>query len=147
VAEVGGFAEWLLNVDIAYRWGRGLGGRWRISASSPSVALEPPAFRAYADHHGDSEYADTRAEVLVDTQKRCTVIMRSETLWLRRHRRLNADSVVLLDHVQVEHVFRDGQLVSNAPMPEARIDDSHLAMTSRPLYRPRRRLARTERVP
>ncbi len=125
-------AEWLPNAGIAYRWEPRLGGRRPTSAHSPNVALEQPGFRAYADYMSSTEYAEAEADLLVDVERRCTVIMCAESLWWRCHRRLIADSVALLDHVPVEHLFHDGRIVPHTPMPVARVDGDHLVYTSRP---------------
>ncbi len=118
--------DWLPSAGIAYRWEPRLGGRRRMSPTSVNVALEHPAFRGYADHMATPEFAAARADLLADTQERCTVIMCAESVWWRCHRRLIADAVVLLDRAPVAHLFHDGRLASHAPLPVARIEENHL---------------------
>ena len=118
--------EWLPAAGIDYRWEPRLGGRRRTSPGSVNIALEHPAFRGYADYMTTPEFAEARAELVVDDQERRTVIMCAESVWWRCHRRLIADSVVLLEQRPVAHLFHDGRLVPHTPMPVARVDGNHL---------------------
>ena len=88
---------------IAYRWLPALGGRRRPDPASPNVGWRHPAFRAYADHVATEEFAEGLFELLVLAQGLRTVILCSEILWWRCHRRLVADVLVAMG-VPVVHL-------------------------------------------
>jgi uncharacterized protein (DUF488 family) len=117
---------WLPDAGIAYRWEPRLGGRRRTSATSANLRLEHPAFRGYADYMATPEFTEARAALVADALDRRTVIMCAESVWWRCHRRLIADSVLLLDGMPVAHLFHDGRVVPHSPFAVARIEDDHL---------------------
>lgn len=112
--------RWLPEAGVAYRWERRLGGRRRAQEASPHVALRHPAFRAYADHMAGDEFATALDGVLAEAAERRTVVMCSETLWWRCHRRLLADAAVLTRGVTVRHLGHDGRLAPHAVTEGAR---------------------------
>lgn len=115
---------WLPEAGIGYRWLEALGGRRRPTPGSPNIGLRNEQFRAYADHMASPEFA-TGIDELLDLAtggEGDTVVMCSESVWWRCHRRLLADHLVLVEEVLVAHLFHDGRLTPHAPTPEARLD-------------------------
>jgi uncharacterized protein (DUF488 family) len=55
-----------------------------------------------------------------------TLVMCSESLWWRCHRRLISDVAVLLDRVEVQHLGHDGRLAPHPPSAGARVTDAGL---------------------
>lgn len=88
---------------LAYRWIPALGGRRRPDADSPHTGWRHPAFRAYADHVHDEEFAEGLCELLTLASGLRTAIMCAEVLWWRCHRRLIADVLVTLGY-DVVHI-------------------------------------------
>ncbi|MEO9170682.1 MAG: DUF488 domain-containing protein [Candidatus Baltobacteraceae bacterium] len=89
---------------IAYRNAVDLGGRRRANANSENTGLRNEAFRAYADYMETPEFASAFETLVNDAETERTVIMCSETVWWRCHRRLIADAAVLLKNRAVEHI-------------------------------------------
>lgn len=117
---------WLGADGIDYSWERRLGGRRRLDAESIDTALTHPAFRAYAAHMRTDEFAAGLAAVIADATERPTVIMCSESVWWRCHRRMVADAAVLLRGVPVAHLMHDGRLHPHPPWDVARVEGDHL---------------------
>ncbi len=111
---------WLAAGGVDYRWMQGLGGRRRVRAESPNVALRNLQFRAYADHMSSSEFASAVAELLDVAGVSPSAVMCSESVWWRCHRRLLADHLVLVEGVDVAHVFHDGRIAAHPITPGAR---------------------------
>jgi uncharacterized protein (DUF488 family) len=122
----GTLERWLTGAGIAYRWEERLGGRRDVRPGSPHTALRDEGIRAYADHLGSEVFAAALAEVLAAARSRVTALMCAESSWRRCHRRLIADRLVLLDHVEVLHLDHDGGLEPHAPSPEVRLVDARL---------------------
>jgi uncharacterized protein (DUF488 family) len=119
-------ARWLPAAGVAYRWEPALGGRRTVDAEA--AALDPwwqvEAFRAYAAHTRSPEFRTAMAGLLGDagtTGPGRTVVMCSETVWWRCHRRLVADVAVLLHGVPVQHLGHDGGLTEHRPSAGARV--------------------------
>ena len=111
---------WLAADGVDYRWMEGLGGRRRVRAESSHVALRNLQFRAYADHMSSSEFA-AAVDGLLDVAARSpSAVMCSESVWWRCHRRLLADHLVLVEGVEVVHVFHDGRIAAHPVTPGAR---------------------------
>jgi uncharacterized protein (DUF488 family) len=117
---------WLPASGIVYGWEPRLGGRRKGRPDSRNTALTHPAFRAYADHMAEPEFAAALRELLDAAAARPTTVMCSESVWWRCHRRLLADAAVLLDGTEVVHLFHDGRRAPHRPTAEARIEDGHL---------------------
>jgi uncharacterized protein (DUF488 family) len=113
--------QWVPEAGFDYRWIRELGGRRRPSPDSRHSALRHDAFRAYADHMETPEFKTHLAGALEVAADRRTVIMCSESVWWRCHRRLVADAATLLHGACVEHLFHDGRLQPHPVMAEARV--------------------------
>ncbi|KGM00448.1 DUF488 family protein [Cellulomonas cellasea] len=147
-------ARWLPEAGIDYRWEPRLGGRRTVAAASRAAAAEGggaeaadgphgpagadddpgdpwwrvEAFRAYAAHTRTDEFRGGMADLLDDVARgpRATVVMCSETVWWRCHRRLVSDVAVLLHGVPVEHLGHDGRRTPHRPPEGARVTEAGL---------------------
>ena len=104
--------------DRFYRWLPSLGGRRRVRADSRCRAAKPQ-FRAYADHMATSEFAAGVAELVHQASEESSAVMCAESLWWRCHRRLLADHLVLIEEVNVVHLFPNGRRVEHLVTPGA----------------------------
>ncbi|TMD00692.1 MAG: DUF488 domain-containing protein [Chloroflexi bacterium] len=107
--------DWLPAAGIAYRWERDLGGFRRSDPGSPNTALRDPAFRGYADHMRNPRFGVALEGVLTEAASAPTVVMCSESLWWRCHRRLIADAAALLAGAEVVHLLHDRRLEAHRP--------------------------------
>lgn len=112
---------WLPATGIDYRWEKQLGGWRKVAADSPDIIWRNISFRAYASYMRDPSFVAAIDAVLTGTVHARTVIMCSETLWWRCHRRLIADFAVLARRVHVQHLMHDGRLVPHVPTLGARL--------------------------
>jgi uncharacterized protein (DUF488 family) len=64
--------------------------------------------------------------VLAEARTRQTVVMCSESLWWRCHRRLLADFAVVARGAGVRHLMHDGRLEEHRPTPGLRLRDDGL---------------------
>ena len=119
--------EWLPGAGIGYRWEARLGGRRQIPAAQkqdPDPWWQVEAFRAYAAHTRTAQFRIALSELLdglAVAAPRTTLIMCSESLWWRCHRRLISDAAVLLHGTEVQHLAHDGRLTPHPPSPGARV--------------------------
>lgn len=118
--------QWLPDAGIAYRWEQRLGGRRRAASETDDPWWRVEAFRAYAAHTRTPEFAEGMDELLVDLRRVTTVVMCSESLWWRCHRRLIADVAVLLHGVEVLHLDHRGTLTEHPVAAGARITPAGL---------------------
>lgn len=86
----------LATHDMDYEWTPALGGRRRPDSASPNDGWRHPAFRAYADHVATEEFAAGLFDLLMIAHGLRTVVMCSEVLWWRCHRRIISDVVTSL---------------------------------------------------
>lgn len=119
-------AEWLPAAGIAYRWEPRLGGRRRLPAAEQEADpwWRVEAFRAYAAHTRTPEFAEALTDLLADVVAHApatTLVMCSESLWWRCHRRLISDVAELLHGVDVEHLGHDGRRTPHPPSAGARV--------------------------
>lgn len=125
-------ARWLPEAGIAYRWEPRLGGRRRVAADVTRVDgprdtwWEVEAFRAYAAHTRTEEFVTALGLLLDDAADVQTVVLCSETVWWRCHRRLIADVSVLLHGRTVLHLGHDGRLTPHPPAAGARVSPAGL---------------------
>lgn len=123
-------AEWLPRAGIDYRWDARLGGRRRLPADVDREAdrwWRVEAFRAYAAHTRSTEFLEALDELVADVAARdTTLIMCSESVWWRCHRRLVADAAALLRGVEVAHLAHDGRTTVHEPSAGARVVDGVL---------------------
>ena len=113
--------RWLPAAGMAYRWSPDLGGFRKPPPDSPDVAWREPMFRGYAAWMRETSFRAALGRVLDAAAERRTVVMCSEAVWWRCHRRLVADAVVLLHHLPVGHLMHDGRLAPHSPSPGARV--------------------------
>ena len=118
--------RWLPEAGIEYVWAEPLGGRRKVVAGSPHVALRNEQFQAYADHMETPAFRVAVDALLTDAADRSVAVMCSESVWWRCHRRLLSDHLALVEDVAVEHLFHDGSLRPHDPTAEARADGSRV---------------------
>jgi uncharacterized protein (DUF488 family) len=114
-------AEWLPAAGLDYRWERRLAGFRKPAPDSPDVALRNESFRGYAGYMRTPPFRAALDELLAAAARTPTAVMCSESVWWRCHRRLVADSAVLLRAVPVGHVMPDGRLADHRPTAGARL--------------------------
>ncbi|WP_298252198.1 DUF488 family protein [uncultured Arthrobacter sp.] len=124
--------QWLPAAGIAYRWEKDLGGFRKLLPDSPDVVLRNESFRAYAGYMRSGEFTTALAELLVQARETRTVIMCSETVWWRCHRRLIADNAALLHGVAVEHLMPGGKLSLHPPTQGVRVAGEELVYDVQP---------------
>ena len=86
---------------------------------SPHVSLRHPAFRAYADYMDTEEFA-AGVDALLSRGDGRTLLC-SESVWWRCHRRLLADYLQLVRHVEVVHLMHDGRRTAHPPTDGVRV--------------------------
>jgi uncharacterized protein (DUF488 family) len=117
----GSLAAWLPERGVAYSWERRLGGFRRLPPDSPDVALRNSSFRAYAAHMRTRDFRDGLDPVLAQAGRAPTVIMCSESVWWRCHRRLVADFATLVREVPVVHLMPAGRRTPHVPTAGVRL--------------------------
>lgn len=113
--------QWLGAAGLRYGWIPGLGGRRRPVPGSLHIALRHEAFRAYADHMDTPTFRAGLDELAGLAGGDKTVVMCSESVWWRCHRRLLADHLVLVEGVEVVHLMHDGRLIPHSPTDGVRV--------------------------
>jgi uncharacterized protein (DUF488 family) len=113
---------WLPEAGIGYSWERDLGGRRRPVPGSKHRALRVAAFGAYADHMETGPFRTAVDQLLEDAADAHKVVMCSESVWWRCHRRLLADHLRLVRSVEVLHLMHDGRLQPHPITEGARLD-------------------------
>jgi uncharacterized protein (DUF488 family) len=115
-------AEWLPAAGIDYRWEQDLGGFRKPAPDSPDVVWREPMFRGYAGWMRQEPFRAALDRVLAASADPAgTVVMCSEAVWWRCHRRLIADAAVLLHGVPVRHLMHDGRIQEHVPTEGARV--------------------------
>jgi uncharacterized protein (DUF488 family) len=94
---------------VAYVHLSRLGGWRRARADSPNGAWRNRSFRGYADYAMSEEFAVGLAQLCEVAAARRTVVMCSEALWWRCHRRLVADRLLVAGDT-VGHIASGGQV-------------------------------------
>ena len=118
--------EWLPEAGIAYRWEKRLGGFRKPSAGNPDVAWHEDMFRGYAEHMRSADFRAAIDAVLAEAESRQVVVMCSESLWWRCHRRLLADFVAVARGTEVRHLMHHGRAEPHRPSPGLRLRDDGL---------------------
>ena len=120
----------LPEAGIGYRWDERLGGRRRLAKGDDRDAdrwWRVEAFRAYAAHTRTSEFLAALDDLAADVAARgTTVVMCSEAVWWRCHRRLVADAALLLKGVDVGDLAHSGKVAPHEPSAGARVVDGLL---------------------
>jgi uncharacterized protein (DUF488 family) len=113
--------EWLPGAGIAYRWEKRMGGFRRPSAGNPDVAWREDMFRGYAEHMRSADFREAIDAVLAEAESRQVVVMCSESLWWRCHRRLVADFAAAARGTDVRHLMHDGRTEPHRLSPGLRL--------------------------
>jgi uncharacterized protein (DUF488 family) len=114
--------RWIPEMSGAtYRWEPALGGFRKSRPESPNVALRHPSFRGYADYMETDPFVTALRDLLAQAAQAPTVILCSETLWWRCHRRLISDAALLLHGVPVHHLMHDAKLQPHVPTAGVRV--------------------------
>lgn len=127
-------ARWLPEAGVGYRWEPRLGGRRAAAKGVPEADRwwRVAAFRAYAAYTRGPEFRAGMAQLVADVAAAdrgaggAVVVMCSETLWWRCHRRLVSDVAVLLHGLTVEHLGHDGRRTPHVPSAGARVTGAGL---------------------
>ena len=90
------------------------------------VALRNEAFRGYADYMETPAFLTGVDDLLVLAERELSIVMCSESVWWRCHRRLLADHLTLVRGVEVVHLMHDGRLIPHAPTEGVRLADDRL---------------------
>ena len=118
--------RWLPEAGISYRWEKRLGGFRKPGPDSPDVAWREDMFRGYAGYMRSADFLAAIDRVLAETAERQVVVMCSESLWWRCHRRLVADFACAARGVEVRHLMHDGRLEPHRLSPGLRVRDDGL---------------------
>ena len=117
----------LAQDGIGYRWDARLGGRRTAPPGPPADPWwQVAAFRAYAAHTRTPEFQDGFADLVTSATGSRTVVMCSESVWWRCHRRIVADVVALTTDISVRHLMHDGRQTEHTPSEGARVVGNHL---------------------
>jgi uncharacterized protein (DUF488 family) len=117
---------WLPESGISYAWESRLGGWRKTRPDSLNTALHNESFRGYADYMRTPPFWEALDEVLSTGGQRRTVVMCSETVYWRCHRRLISDAAELERHVVVRHLGHNGELAEHRLTEGVRKDGSLL---------------------
>jgi uncharacterized protein (DUF488 family) len=118
--------EWLPAAGIGYRWEKHLGGFRKPGPDNPDVTWREPMFRGYAEHMRTTEFRAAIGAMLAEAEARQVIVMCSESLWWRCHRRLLADFVSVACDVEVRHLMHDGRSEPHRLSPGLRRRDDGL---------------------
>ncbi len=116
----------LTRSRIDYRHFAGLGGRrGRPAPGSPNMGWRVEAFNAYADHMTSPEFLDALNAMIAEACSRRSVLMCSEAVPWRCHRRLIADALVVRGWT-VRDIIGPGQVREHTLTPFAKILEGRL---------------------
>lgn len=124
---------WVPQEGLAYTWEERLGGRRRVPQDQPPEVdgwWRVDAFRAYAAHTRTPEFRAALEGLL--PLEATTLVMCSESLWWRCHRRLIADVLALVHGVPVLHLAHDGRVTEHEPAAGARVTPEGLRYDAPP---------------
>lgn len=121
-------AQWLPDAGVSYRWEPRLGGRRTLAknVASPDTWWTVAAFRAYAAYTRTQDFIAGLDSLLTQAEEQKVVILCSETVWWRCHRRLVADVTVLGRGRPVTHLLPSGPRVHVAAAGARLLDDGSL---------------------
>lgn len=109
-----------------YRWDQRLGGFRKLAEDSPDWVWRHRSFRAYAGHMRTTEFRAGIEELLAGIREHPGVVMCSESVWWRCHRRMIADYVRVVHGITVEHLMHDGRLSEHHPLDGVRLREDGL---------------------
>jgi uncharacterized protein (DUF488 family) len=115
-------AAWIPALGISYTWEPRLGGWRKTRPDSPNTALRNESFRGYADYMRTPPFWEALDEALSMAAQQQTVVMCSEAVYWRCHRRLIADAAELERSVVVHHLGHDGKLAEHRLTEGVRTD-------------------------
>jgi uncharacterized protein (DUF488 family) len=119
------------RAGILYVWCKLLGGRRHSrQRESAHTAWQHPAFRSYADYSDTADFAKGIEGLSRIACAQRTVIMCSEGLWWRCHRRIIADHMTVHGW-EVRHIMPDGKLVVHSLPDFARVDGARIIYDKR----------------
>lgn len=128
------FSQWnkaaivnALPSDIGYRWMPKLGGRRHTPAGvpSPNGAWRVKAFRDYADYMQTAEFNEGLIELLGLAARERPVIMCSEAVPWRCHRRLITDALIVAG-IEVIHIMSTTSTKPATLNENAHVDGANL---------------------
>jgi uncharacterized protein (DUF488 family) len=123
--------QWLpTGYGISYRWEPDLGGFRRPAKDSENLGLRNAGFRGYADYMRTPAFCTALDGLLTGAARQPTVIMCSESVWWRCHRRLIADAATLRYEWRVSHLMHDGRAPSHVLTAPARLKDGFVTYPS-----------------
>jgi uncharacterized protein (DUF488 family) len=111
--------------NVAYAHLPRLGGWRHANSDSPNGAWRNLSFRGYADYAMGSDFAGGLAQLREMAAERRTVMMCSEALWWRCHRRLVADRLLVAGDC-VAHINSAGGLSAHELTPFATVEPDGL---------------------
>ncbi|MEN3976898.1 DUF488 domain-containing protein [Emcibacter sp. SYSU 3D8] len=117
------FPEMLAEHQIGYRHMVALGGRRPKQphvAESLNAFWRVPAFHNYADYALGSDFQDAFRQLVEFGHEHPLVMMCSEAVWWRCHRRIITDYLLLNGH-EVRHLMAPGRAVMAEPSEGARL--------------------------
>jgi uncharacterized protein (DUF488 family) len=127
-------SEALSAVGISYRHYPELGGRrGRRAADSPNTGWRVEAFNAFADHMASDEFTTALDDLTARAHDTRTVLMCSEAVPWRCHRRLIADAVTVRGW-SVFDILSARKVVPHRLTDFARVDGTSLTYPSEPLF-------------
>jgi uncharacterized protein (DUF488 family) len=124
----------LATCGIEYRHLPGLGGRrTKRLPDSPNKAWRVVSFNAYADHVQSEEFETALAELVGLAQTERTVIVCSEALPHRCHRRIISD-VLVARGWQVRHLLSPKRIEDHSLTPFARVAGTRITYPQAELF-------------
>jgi uncharacterized protein (DUF488 family) len=124
----------LADAGIAYRHFGALGGRRNERAKdSPNTAWRVEAFNAFADYMNTAEFAAGFADLTAFAEPARTVLMCSESVPWRCHRRLIADTLIVHGWT-VRDIIGPRKVEPHAMTEFARVVDGRVTYPAEPLF-------------
>ena len=124
----------LEDVGIGYRHYPGLGGRRAArGADSPNNGWRVSAFNAFADHMDSAEFVTALDDLIRQAEGASTVIMCSEAVPWRCHRRLIADAL-LVRGWEVRDIIATNKTEPHRLTDFAQVDGVRLTYPAEPLF-------------
>jgi uncharacterized protein (DUF488 family) len=127
----------LKEVGVEYRHMPGLGGFRRPRPDSKNLGWRTEGFRGYADFMATAEFEGNLAELIGLARKKQVVIMCAEAVYLRCHRQLIADAL-LVRGLRVEHIISLTRRIPHQLTAWARVEGTKVTYpaNSRPSAQP-----------